>query len=89
MFFVFLFVLVAWVGGLCFWSSGSSYRFYIWLLMVLCIRLFSEFHGGTFVHVGCASPCPGFNRGKIAPGGGRGSRGPPDMAYPFLPVVLE
>jgi len=32
---------------------------------------------GAFVPVAYASPCPSFNRGKIAPGGGRGSRSPP------------
>jgi len=38
---------------------------------------------GTFVPVDYASPCPGFNRGKTAPGGGRGSRSPPiHDAYP-------
>jgi len=31
---------------------------------------------GAFVPVAYASPCPSFNRGKIAPGGGRGSRSP-------------
>ena len=33
-------------------------------------------YAGAFVPVVCTSPCPGFNRGKIAPGGGRGSRSP-------------
>ena len=31
---------------------------------------------GALVHAAYASPCPGSNRGKTAPGGGRGSRSP-------------
>ena len=40
------------------------------------VRVCSEGYTGAFVHVANASPCPGFNRGKNAPGGGRGSRSP-------------
>ena len=36
---------------------------------------------GAFVPVAYASPCPSFNHGKIAPGGGRSSRSPPIILY--------
>jgi len=42
---------------------------------------------GAFVPADYASPCPGFNRGKTAPGGGRGSRSPPDIV--ISPVNVE
>jgi len=42
---------------------------------------------GAFVPADYASPCPGFNRGKTAPGGGRGSRSP-RFFTPFHLVLL-
>ena len=46
---------------------------------------------GAFVPADYASPCPGFNHGKTAPGGGRGSRSPETWLYLlllFLPLLL-
>jgi len=40
-----------------------------------CVR--SMGYMGAFVPVVYTSPCPSFNLGKTAPGGGRGSRSPP------------
>jgi len=53
--------------------------FYTSLVTVGVIRykVVSLGYLGALVHVAFATPCPGFNHGKTAPGGGRGSRSPP------------
>ena len=61
---------------------------YLYVLHGICFFCCDSFQSfpwvtwGAFVHVAIASPCPGFNRGKNAPGGGRGSRSPRIFVLP-------
>ena len=60
-----------------------------WLLLLWFITVRSVGYTGALVHVAITSPCPSFNRGKNAPGGGRSSRSPPTENIFALALTLS
>jgi len=71
--------------------SNYFYVFYTSLVTVGVIRykVVSLGYLGALVHAAFTTPCPGFNHGKTAPGGGRGSRSPRPPQSSFLLTVLR
>ena len=68
--------LLCWLMCVILVSISTFYTISVSFVVILS-SYFPWVTWGAFVHVAIASPCPGFNRGKNAPGGGRGSRSPP------------
>jgi len=70
---------------MCFgWTTFPTFNVYFYVFYtsfvtvgVIRCKVVSLGYPGALVHVAFTTPCPGFNRGKTAPGGGHGSRSPP------------
>ena len=78
------------VGHLmCFgWMTFPTFNVYFYVFYtsfvtvgVIHCKVVSLGYPGALVHVAFTTPCPGFNHGKSAPGGGRSSRSPPPVHY--------